>query len=128
MAQTTLTTVCCMGVPDPFDPYRYDLFCYASQVSYAVNRLERSSSRSDRNSQVVAETRTTISNIAGSAAAQTLDDAVFAMVSSWAARPIILAALGVFPGPPVVVWAAPVVKSRCSLARRAAHRSASIRC
>ena len=42
-------------------------------------------------------------------AARALEDAVFATVNSWPAIPITFAALGVFPGPPLVVWAAPVV-------------------
>ena len=95
-------------------------FCYASQVPYAVTlRLnDQAAVPIERLLQIVAEhtdervdypPHITFAILPDAAAAQTLEDAVFAMVNSWAALPITFAALGVFPGPPVVVWAAPVV-------------------
>src|SRR5688572_22548207 len=56
-------------------------------------------------------------------AAATVAKAAFALAHAWGPLPITLAGLGVFPGDPPVVWAAPVV-TEALLARHAALHAA----
>ena len=57
------------------------------------------------------------------APADRVEEAAFRLARGWDALPVTLAGLGVFPGSPPVVWAAPVVTERL-LARHAALQAA----
>lgn len=50
-----------------------------------------------------------------------LVDTIEATVASWECLPIVLAAIGIFPGPSPVVWAAPVVTERLVALHRTLH-------
>lgn len=51
----------------------------------------------------------TLAVLPETASAKVLEDAAGRVARTWDAMPIILAGLGVFPGTPPVIWAAPVV-------------------
>ena len=95
MAQTTVATVCSVGIPDPYDPYRYKslLLCFSSALCRDT-APERSScrSRSNEYGMSLPSTQTTISFaltmrltlgfrcLQDAAPARALEEAVFAMV------------------------------------------------
>ena len=65
----------------------------------------------------------TLAVLPDSAPAGTVEDTVFRVAGDWDALPLVLAGLGVFPGAPPVIWAAPVVTERL-LARHGALHAA----
>jgi 2'-5' RNA ligase len=54
-------------------------------------------------------------------ALDSLRDAVEQLAGQWRALPVTLSALGIFPGPTPVIWAAPVVTSALLVRRAAIH-------
>jgi 2'-5' RNA ligase len=54
----------------------------------------------------------TLAVLPDTAPAEAVEDAVFRVARTWDELPVVLAGLGVFPGTPPVIWAAPVVTER----------------
>jgi 2'-5' RNA ligase len=51
----------------------------------------------------------TLAVLPGTVPAAEIEEAAFRVVGRWTTFPVVLAGLGVFPGAPPVIWAAPVV-------------------
>jgi 2'-5' RNA ligase len=54
----------------------------------------------------------TLAVLPDDAPAKAVEDAVFHVVEGWEALPIVLAGVGIFPGPSHTIWAAPAVTER----------------